>query len=91
MMFTEPINSRHNPGIAMHTGSYQELKSRIHRGLIDRIDLAKLDLLGSGELAREIGYVIEGLISEAGVPLSRQEKERLVMEVQHETFGSGAD
>ncbi len=90
MIFPEPFNSRqHSPGIAMNTVSYQDLKSRIHRGLIDRIDLAKLDLLGSGELAREIGYVIEGLISEAGVPLSRQEKERLVVEVQHETFGLG--
>ncbi len=69
--------------------SFQDLKSRIHRLLIERIDLTKLDLLRSGELAHEIGYVIETLISEEGVPLSRQEKERLVIEVQHETFGLG--
>ena len=69
--------------------SFQELKSRIHRRLIDRIDLSKLDLLRNGELANEIGYVIERLIVEEGVPLSRQEKERLVIEVQHETFGLG--
>ncbi|HEY3308138.1 MAG TPA: ATPase, T2SS/T4P/T4SS family, partial [Desulfuromonadaceae bacterium] len=69
--------------------SFQELKSRIHRRLIERIDLAKLDLLRNGELANEIGYVIERLIVEEGVPLSRQEKERLVIEVQHETFGLG--
>ncbi len=54
-----------------------------------RIDLSKLDLLRNGELANEIGYVIETLIGEEGVPLSRQEKERLVIEVQHETFGLG--
>lgn len=69
--------------------SFQELKTRIHRMLIERIDLAKLDLLRSGELAGEISRVIEMLIAEAGVPLSRQEKERLVIEVQHETFGLG--
>lgn len=68
---------------------FQELKSRIHRRLIERIDLAKLDLLRNGELASEIGFVIEKLIVEEGVPLSRQEKERLVIEVQHETFGLG--
>lgn len=69
--------------------SFQELKSRIHRVLIQRIDLSKLDMLRSGELANEISRVIEMLIVEAGVPLSRQEKERLVIEVQHETFGLG--
>ena len=69
--------------------SFQELKSRIHRLLIERIDLSKLDLLRNGELENEIGYVIETLIAEEGVPLSRQEKERLVIEVQHETFGLG--
>ena len=69
--------------------SFQELKSRIHRQLIERIDLSKLDLLRNGELASEIGYVIEKLIIEEGVPLSRQEKERLIVEVQHETFGLG--
>ena len=69
--------------------SFQDLKSRIHRRLIERIDLSKIDLLRSGELANEIGFVIEKLIVEEGVPLSRQEKERLVIEVQHETFGLG--
>ena len=68
---------------------FQELKSRIHRLLIERIDLSKLDLLRSGELANEIGAVIQRLIVEEGVPLSRQEKERLVIEGQHETFGLG--
>ncbi|HJV00862.1 MAG TPA: CpaF family protein [Burkholderiaceae bacterium] len=69
--------------------SFQELKSRIHHMLIERIDLSKLDTLRSGELAGEIGRVIEILIAEAGVPLSRQDRERLVVEVQDETFGLG--
>lgn len=71
------------------SAAFQELKSAIHRQLIDRIDLTKLDLMRSGELAGEIGFVIEKLIAEEGVPLSRQEKEQLVIEVQHETFGFG--
>jgi pilus assembly protein CpaF len=69
--------------------SFQELKSRIHRLLIDRLDLTKLDLLRSGELEVIIGNVIETIITEEGVPLSRQERERLIIEVQHETFGLG--
>lgn len=68
---------------------FQELKTRIHRRLIDRLDLGKLDLVGSSDLTREIGYIIESLIAEEGVPLNQMEKERLVVEIQHETFGLG--
>ena len=78
-----------NTVIDIATLSFQDLKSRIHRLLIERIDLTKLDMFLSGELAHEIGNVIETLITEEGVPLSRREKERLISEVQHETFGLG--
>ncbi len=89
MAFPEHHAARHHQTADKAALSFQELKSRIHRLLIERIDLSKLDLLRNGELANEIGFVIETLISEEGVPLSRQEKERLVIEVQHETFGLG--
>lgn len=72
-----------------NTAYFQDLKSRIHRRLIERIDIGKLDMLRSGELAKEIGYIIESLIAEEGVPLNQQEKERIIIEVQHETFGLG--
>ena len=89
MAFQEYLEPRGLQSADKSTLSFQELKSRIHRLLIERIDLSKMDLLRNGELANEIGFVIETLISEEGVPLSRQEKERLVIEVQHETFGLG--
>jgi len=68
---------------------FQELKTRIHRRLIDKLDLSKVDMIGSNELIREIGYIIESLIVEEGVPLNQVEKDRLVVEIQHETFGLG--
>ncbi|MDD2335382.1 MAG: CpaF family protein, partial [Geobacteraceae bacterium] len=68
---------------------FQELKTRIHRRLIDKLDMAKVDMIGSNELVREIGYIIESLIVEEGVPLNQVEKDRLVVEIQHETFGLG--
>ena len=67
----------------------QELKARVHRRLIERLDFGKLDVLASGELANEIGYIIQSIIAEEGVPLNQQEIERLIVEVQHETFGLG--
>jgi pilus assembly protein CpaF len=71
------------------TEHFQELKTRIHRRLIDRIDLAKMDLMESNELVREIGTVIEGLIIGEGIPLNQVERDRLIVEIQHETFGLG--
>jgi len=71
------------------TEHFQELKTRIHRRLIDRIDLAKIDLMENNELVREIGTVIEGLIIGEGIPLNQVERDRLIVEIQHETFGLG--
>jgi len=68
---------------------FQEMKTRIHRRLIERIDISKLDRLKSGELVREIGSIIETLIFEEGVPLNQSEKEQIIVQVQHETFGLG--
>lgn len=88
MVFTSYHNKQVQPQYGTHL-SFQDLKGRIHSLLIDRIDLTKLELLRSGELESEIGAAIEKLIAEEGVPLSKQEKDRLIMEVQHETFGYG--
>jgi pilus assembly protein CpaF len=92
MQFTDPFSK--NPAqdrVTVDKGIhfFQELKSRIHRQLIEQIDLEKVDMLGTSDLAREIGYIIEKLIAEEGVPLNQQEKERIIVEVQHETFGLG--
>ena len=89
MAFTNHFSTMNHRAADNAPLSFQELKSRIHRLLIERIDLTKLDMLRSGELEHEIGTVLETLITEEGVPLSRQEKERLIVEVQHETFGLG--
>lgn len=89
MVFPDRMTNGNHQTFDKASLSFQELKSRIHHLLIERIDLSKLDLLRNGELESEIGFVIETLIMEEGVPLSRQEKERLIIEVQHETFGLG--
>jgi len=75
--------------IPRNAAFFQDLKTKIHRTLIERIEISKLELLRGDDLAREIGNIIEILIREEGVPLNRQEKERLVIEIQHETFGLG--
>jgi pilus assembly protein CpaF len=80
---------RGNTEISRNTTFFQDLKTKIHRTLIERVDISKLEILKGNDLAREIVNIIETLILEEGVPLNQQEKERLIIEIQHETFGLG--
>ena len=69
--------------------TYQELKSRIHRRLIESLDLSNLAHIPPEVLEREIRLAVEGLVQAESAPLNRLERERLVVEVLHETLGLG--
>jgi pilus assembly protein CpaF len=69
--------------------SYNDLKTRIHRRLIEKLNLSQLESIGRLELKNEIAQILNGLITSEGVPLSLQDRERLVVDVQHEVFGLG--
>jgi pilus assembly protein CpaF len=69
--------------------TYQELKSRIHRRLIESLDLSNLAQISPDVLEREIRGTVEGLVQAERTPLNRLEREQLVVEVLHETLGLG--
>src|SRR5690242_14159487 len=69
--------------------AYFDLKTRIHRQLIERLDLTKLDLLPLETLQQQIRRIVEDMLVADDTPLSRQEREQIVVEVEHETFGLG--
>ena len=66
-----------------------ELKNRIHRHLIERIDLAKVDVLPRDVVEQQIRQVVEDLLADEETPLSRWERNQIILEIQHETFGLG--
>jgi pilus assembly protein CpaF len=68
---------------------FQNLKLRIHRKLIDTIDLPKLSSLEMEMVKVEIRRILEELVMAEALPLSRADREKLVTEVQHEAFGLG--
>ncbi|HEV7397049.1 MAG TPA: CpaF family protein [Pyrinomonadaceae bacterium] len=72
---------------AQHT--FQEMKSRLHRALINRMDLTKLTSLSPDQLHGEVSRLAETLLNEEAMPLSSADRDRLVNEVQHELFGLG--
>jgi pilus assembly protein CpaF len=69
--------------------SFQEMKSRLHRALINRMDLTKLGALAPDQLNAEVSRLAEGVLATEAMPLSIVERERLVSEVRHELFGLG--
>ncbi len=69
--------------------NFQEMKSRLHRAIINRMDLSKLGLLDPDQLRSEVARLAEELLLIENAPLSTNERERLVEEVRHELFGLG--
>jgi pilus assembly protein CpaF len=69
--------------------AYQDLKSTIHRKLVDRMDLSTVAEIPTEQLSGIIKAVVESLITNEGIPLTRVERDRLVLEIQHETLGLG--
>jgi pilus assembly protein CpaF len=85
----ESAAARKAPPRSTENAAYQELKSSIHRRLIDRLDLSTVADLTAEQLSGIIKTVVENLISSEGIPLTRAERERLVVEIQYETLGLG--
>ena len=69
--------------------SYQELKTSLHRELLNKVDLEKLTSLQDIRARMQVQGVIYELIAAANVPLSATERERICREVLHEVFGLG--
>ncbi len=69
--------------------SYQGLKEKIHRRLLDRLDLARLDSIPRDELKHQVREVVETLLAEETSPVVGFNRERLNEEILNETFGFG--
>jgi pilus assembly protein CpaF len=70
---------------------YQELKSRIHQGLLNRLNLERLSRVRREEAEPEIrSLIVEMLEAESSqIPLSLFERQSLISDVLNELFGLG--
>jgi pilus assembly protein CpaF len=67
----------------------QELKARVHRILINKLDLTKLEHADPNQVQGDVKKVIERILDEESTPLSGVEREQLQMDVLNEVFGLG--
>ena len=65
------------------------LKERLHRQVIDSLDLTIIAKLDSGQLKGELSKLVTELLESESVPLSMKEREELISDIQHEVMGLG--
>ena len=68
---------------------YQELKSSLHRDLLNKIDVEKVATVRDDRTRSQALAVIQDLVANLQTPLSGRERELLALEVLDEVFGLG--
>ncbi|MEZ5940472.1 MAG: CpaF family protein [Planctomycetaceae bacterium] len=68
---------------------FQQLKTRLHRQIVDSIDMSKAGELGEGEFRRQLESLAQHLVGrpENGLPVS--DRPRMVQELLDEIYGFG--
>src|SRR5262249_30354503 len=86
---TAPLGGSAEQVVVVGQNSLQEVKARLHRALINRMDLTKLNLLTPDQTHAEVARLAQELMADEDVPLSAFEREQLIEELRHELFGLG--
>jgi len=74
---------------AVNANEFQELKARVHRKLLNKYDLTRLEKNDPAVLQNEVRRLIESILNDEKTPLSAIERERVQVEVLNELFGLG--
>ncbi|GJL69292.1 MAG: type II/IV secretion system protein [Nitrospirales bacterium] len=65
------------------------LKERLHRQVIDTLDLAVVAKLDNNLLKVELTKLVQEMLEKESVPLSMKERESLISDIEHEVMGLG--
>ncbi len=68
---------------------FHELKAELHRRVVDKLDLAKIEKLPPAQLKAELRSVLAASVSASQVPLNAVERERMVQDLLDELTGLG--
>ena len=92
-ILTNRINSQQTgmgmPSLPVDNSALNDLKARIHRRLINRVDLEKLGKLEADIAREEVRKVLATLLDEENVPINGSERESITTDVLNEIFGLG--
>src|SRR5215470_19271810 len=66
-----------------------ELKSKVHRKLLQSLDSETLRLISKERLRGEVGRAVEKLLLQENIPMTLPERDRIIEEILDEVFGFG--
>jgi pilus assembly protein CpaF len=66
-----------------------EIKQRLHRALVERLDMSKVEDMDNNQVAAEIRRGISILLAQDSFPLTSEERTRLAKELEFEILGLG--
>jgi pilus assembly protein CpaF len=69
--------------------AFHDLKTRLHRTVIDRLDLKTLEKLPADRLREQLRTVVGPLLASANVPLNQLERDQMVQDLLDELTGLG--
>jgi pilus assembly protein CpaF len=82
----QPIMS---PGTQASSDAYKMLKGRLHLKLLEKFDLAALEVLAPEALRQEIAEMSERLLQDEQAAINDIERRSLIRDIQHEMLGFG--
>src|SRR4051794_13644410 len=74
---------------ASDEADYHELKLRLHKRLLDKVDLGAFENLSHERVKSEIRAIIERLLGEQDVVLNASERQQIIQDIKHEVLGLG--
>src|SRR5262245_48033361 len=74
---------------AISGGALQDLKQRMHRRLLDSLDLVEAQKMPVEQLTAECSRKLDALLTEERAPLSAPERRQLLRDLLDEIFGLG--
>lgn len=82
---------RNSPASEMdfYSPAYLQLKRKMHRTILDRIDLERLQKLSGEQFKRELSALVERIVDEEHLAVNQNERRQLVIDMQHEMLGFG--
>ena len=88
---TEAINHPSEPRIPREDreNHLHAVKSRLHRSLVERLDIPQLETMDDNLVAAEIRRAVSQLLNDDPFPLNTEERVRLAQELEFEILGLG--
>ena len=85
----EPANGRQLAAAPSAFDEYQELKRRLHREMIGKLNMALLEGLDENGRRDQVESVARRLLADSELRLTRSDEERLIQELLHDAFDLG--